>query len=365
MKRLFTMLATCCFLAACGKEAPVEIGFIGGLTDRNADTGQAGLNGVILALENFNRAGGLNGKPVGLVVRDDSQDAKVAETSARQLVRAGVAGIIGPFTSAMAEVIQPITAQAGIFEISPTLTSMNFHGKDDNLFRINRTTRDNAMDYARIMVDRGERNIAVAYDMRNRNFSVSWLEEFRAALEQMGAKVAVAVPYESRPDTPFGAIVRKMVDAKPDGLFFISGALDVARLSQQARRQAPDLPIGASEWAATEQLVNLGGEVVEGLLISQNYDRNDPSPRFREFSDAYFKRFQQYPGYSSVSAYDAATVLLTALKMRRPGETVKQSALRNNPYQGLQQTIDFDQNGDTVRKVYFTEIRNGQYVPTR
>ena len=265
----------------------------------------------------------------------------------------------------MAEVILPITAQADIFEISPTLTSMDFFGKDDNLFRINRTTRDNAMDYARVLVNRGERKIAVAYDMRNRNFTVSWLAEFRAALEQMGASVAVAIPYESKPGTAFDAIVREMVAAQPDSLFFISGALDVARLSQQARRQAPDLPIGASEWAATEQLVNLGGDVVDGLLIAQNYDRNDPSPRFREFTDAYFKRFQQYPGYTSVSAYDAATVLLTALKTRRPGETVKQAALRNSPYQGLQQTIDFDKNGDTARKIYFTEIRTGQFVPTK
>jgi branched-chain amino acid transport system substrate-binding protein len=65
----------------------------------------------------------------------------------------------------------------------------------------------------------------------------------------------------------------------------------------------PKLPIGASEWAATEQLVELGGQVVEGLLIVQNYDRDDRTPRFQEFSEAYFKRYQKYPGYSSVSAY--------------------------------------------------------------
>lgn len=362
MKRLLAFLAAVCLLAGCSQESPVEIGFIGGLTDRNSDTGQAGLNAVMLAVEQFNRAGGLNGKPIGLIARDDAQDAKTAEASARQLVQAKVIGIIGPFTSAMAEAILPITGAAGIFEISPTLTSMDFYGKDDNLFRINRTTRDNAQDYARLMVERGQRNIAVAFDMRNRNFTQSWLSEFRAAVEQLGARVAIAVPYDSGPNTPFEAVIRQMIAARPDSLFFISGALDVARLSQQARRLAPDLPIGASEWAATEQLVDLGGEVVEGLLISQNYDRDDPSPRYQEFSDAYFKRFQQYPGYTSVSAYDAATVLLTALKARHKDETLKQAVLRSGPYQGLQQMISFDKNGDTSRKVFFTEIRNGRYV---
>ena len=121
------------------------------------------------------------------------------------------------------------------------------------------------------------------------------------------------------------------------------------------------MPIGASEWAATEQLIELGGEVVEGLLIVQNYDRDDISPRFKEFSEAYFKRFQRNPGYSSVSAYDAATVVLTALKKRSSGQNLKAATEKFGPYEGLQQTIRFDANGDTPRKVFFTEIRAGQY----
>ena len=138
--------------------------------------------------------------------------------------------------------------------------------------------------------------------------------------------------------------------------------VSISRLAQQARKQAPQLPIGASEWAATEQLVELGGDVVEGLLIVQNYDHEDNSPRFREFSEAYFKRFQRSPGYSSVSAYDAATVVLDALRKRQGGETLKDALLKNSPYQGLQQEIAFDANGDTPRKVFFTEIRGGRYV---
>jgi len=270
--------------------------------------------------------------------------------------------VVGPFTSSMAEVIVPITGQAGIFEVSPTVTSMDFYGKDDNLFRINRTTRDNARDYARVLIARGQQRVAVAYDLRNRNFTESWLKEFRATVEAQGYQLAAEVPYESGPETNFPAVVGQMLAGKPDGLFFISGALDVARLAQAARKLAPRLPLGASEWAATEQLIELGGEVVEGLLIVQNYDRDDNSVQFRNFNEAYYKRFQRNPGYSSVAAYDAATVVLTALKNRRNGEAVKAAALRTGSYTGLQQEIVFDANGDTERKVYFTEIRGGRYV---
>lgn len=366
MKIKQNLIAGFCLAAlltsGCTPPKNIQIGFIGGLTDRNSDNGQSGLNGVVLAIEQFNRAGGIDGRMVELLARDDAQNKETAATSTNELVAARVEAVIGPFTSSMAEVIVPLTGAAGIFQISPTITSMFFYGKDDNLFRINRTTRDNAGDYARVMLGKGQKHIAVAYDTRNRNFTESWLTEFRAAVTASGTTLAAEVPYESSPDANFANIVQQMLQQQPDSLFFISGALDVARLAQQARLQAPKLPIGASEWAATEQLIELGGEVVEGLLIVQNYNRDDASVGFKEFSDAYFKRFQRNPGYSSVSAYDAATVVLTGLKKRGKDESLKSAVLRSGPYQGLQQSIAFDANGDTQRKVFFTEIRNGRYA---
>ncbi|AOG24768.1 ABC transporter substrate-binding protein [Acidovorax sp. RAC01] len=365
MKKLpaLLMAITAALLTACAEKPvePIRIGFIGGLSGPNSDNGQSGLNGLTLAVEQFNRAGGANGRLVEITIKDDAQSKDMATASTNELVATKVEAVVGPFTSGMAAAIVPITGQAGIFQISPTITAMEFMGKDDNLFRINRTTRDNARDYARVMHGRGQKNIAVAYDLRNRAFTQSWLDEFRSAVQGLGASLAAEVSYESSKDADFDAVVAKMLAGKPDGLLFISGALDVARLAQAARKLAPRLPIAASEWAATEQLIDLGGQVVEGLLIVQNYDRDDTSPRFKEFSDAYFKRFQRNPGYSSVSTYDAATVVLTALKNRKDGETVKAAALRSGPYQGLQQDIVFDANGDTVRKVYFTEIREGRY----
>ncbi len=350
------------FMASCGPKPPVRVGFIGGLTDNNSDNGQAGLYAVELAVEQANRAGGIEGRLVELVIRDDAQNAATAANAAQELVAARVEAVIGPFTSAMAVATVHVTGKAGILQVSPTITSMTFYGKDDNLLRINRTTRDNARDYAAVMRARNQRRIAVAYDTRNLNFTESWLNEFRDAASALGSEVVVAVPYESGVYTNPDKVVAQMLQAQPDSLFFIAGALDVARLAQQVRQQGSRLPIGAAEWAATEQLVELGSSVVEGLLIVQNYDRDDTSERYVTFSEAYFRRYQQQPGYSSVSAYDAATVVLTALKNRRKGETLKAAALRSSPYQGLQQIITFDANGDTQRKVFFTEIHDGRYV---
>mgnify|MGYP006170280339 CR=1 FL=1 len=190
-------------MGACSPPPPIKIGFIGGLTDRNSDNGQSGLNGVILAVEQFNRAGGVDGRLVELLPKDDAQDKAVAAKSSEELVAAQVEAVVGPFTSSMAQVIVPITGAAGIFQVSPTITSMDFYGKDDNLFRINRTTRDNARDYAQVMVGMGQKRVAVAYDTRNKNFTESWLTEFRTAANALGAELAAEVPYASGTDTDF------------------------------------------------------------------------------------------------------------------------------------------------------------------
>ena len=133
-------------------------------------------------------------------------------------------------------------------------------------------------------------------------------------------------PYESSVDTDFPRCAQDTCWlAGPDGLFFISGAPRRGPvLRSRARRLAPTpAPWQRPSGAATEQLPELGGQMVEGLVIVQNYDKDDESPRFRLFREAYFKRFQKNPGYSAVSAYDAATVLLDALARRRDGESVK------------------------------------------
>lgn len=62
-----------------------------------------------------------------------------------------------------------------------------------------------------------------------------------------GGQLAAEVPYESGADTDFERVVRQMLAGKPDGPLFIAGALDVARLAQQTRRDAPRLPFAASE----------------------------------------------------------------------------------------------------------------------
>jgi branched-chain amino acid transport system substrate-binding protein len=349
-------------LLGCTPDKPIRIGFIGGLSDRASDTGEAGRNGLILAVEQRNQAGGIRGRSIEIVVQDDGQDPAKARQAIEALVAAKVDVVVGPFTSAMAAVVVPVVNRAQLTTISPTVTSGDFVGLDDHFIRINRTARENAVDYARLLHLRGQRRVAVAYDARNLSYSDSWRNEFRTAFTGLGGALVAEVAFASQADTGFGNIVQKMLAAQPDGLLFIASAIDVGRLAQQAEKRVPSMPISASEWAASESLIELGGQGVEDLLIAQTYNRDDTSARYQRFRDAYRTRFAREPGFSTIAAYDATTVLLQALEQQQRGETLQQAILRHGPYAGLQQSIQFDRFGDTARKVFFTEVRNGQFV---
>jgi len=368
MRLAFILLAVAAssVLAACGPTEPVRLGFLAGLSGRIADLGEAARNGVLLAIEQRNRAGGINGRPIELVIRDDKETAESAARGAAELAASGVVAIVGPITSSMAEAALPVINQAEVVMVSPTVTAMQLVGQDDYLFRINATTRDYARMYADFHYHRtGLRRVAIAMDVRNRAFTQSWLDEFLPAFDALGGEVTVVVPFESSVNVAFADVTEGLLKARPDGLLFIAGTVDVARLAQQARRLSPALPLIAVEWAASDKLHELGGAAVEGLHVVESYDRTDSSPRYAAFLAAYRERFGLEPGYASVNAYDAATVILDSLARRGAGQSLKEALMALGPFEGLQQTISFDRFGDTSRKGYFMTMREGRLVPAQ
>lgn len=359
-------LALTWVLAACSPPEPIRIGLLAGLSDRGSDFGESVRNGVILAIEQQNEAGGIHGRKIELIVRDDGQDKTKAEQAARELIALNPEIIIGPVTSSMATVVMPLMDQAGKIMISPTVASTNFFGKDDNLFRVNCTTREAAIQHARVLYERGTRRAGLAFDASNLPFSGTWVEAFSAEFDRLGGATIATAGFESAGGTRFSDVIAHLLESKPDALVLVASTLDTSRLAQQARRQAPGLPLSSSEWAASaEALIEMGGSAVDGLLMTHAYNRSDDSAAYLNFRNAFKQRFQREFGSFSLLAYDTANIVFTVMKKRESGEGMKQALLRYGPYRGVQQDIRFDANGDATRKVYFTEIRGDAPVQVK
>jgi branched-chain amino acid transport system substrate-binding protein len=75
-------------MAGCSMEkTSIALGFIGGISGGNSDLGQPGRNGAMLAVEEANRTGGVNGRSVELVILDDADNVKKAKAAARDLIK--------------------------------------------------------------------------------------------------------------------------------------------------------------------------------------------------------------------------------------------------------------------------------------
>ncbi|MBL8425603.1 MAG: ABC transporter substrate-binding protein, partial [Candidatus Accumulibacter phosphatis] len=118
----------------------------------------------------------------------------------------------------------------------------------------------------------------------------------------------------------------------------------------------------ASGWAATERLLELGGKAVEGLTVVQDFDRNSSAPRYLAFRQAYRERFHREPGFGGVIAFDAANVVLDALAKQRAGQTVREAVLALKHFEGVQESLTFDEFGDVKRSIVVTAVRDGQFV---
>ena len=129
--RLAAVTAAALLLAACGQKEPIRIGLIGELTGPQADLAEAARNGTMLAIEREKSSGGLQGRPIELLVRDTGASPEAARKNVAELIDAKVVAIIGPMSSATAEVVKPLADAAKVVLISPTITAAQFADQDD------------------------------------------------------------------------------------------------------------------------------------------------------------------------------------------------------------------------------------------
>ncbi len=347
-------------IAGCWPPEPIRIGFVGGTSGRVADLGIAGRNGAQLAVELRNQAGGVAGRPVELIMRDDEQNPEVAERVTRELIARGVVAIVGPMTSAMAMRMVPIANANQVLLVSPTVTTNDLSGQDDYFFRVVSPTRNSVSKSARHPW--GPRRVAVSYDLRNKSYSESWLNDFRDVFTGNGGEVVKVLGFESGSDLTFLPMARDLLVDSVNGVVIVANSVDAALLCQQIRKLDPRMPIMVAEWGATERLVELGGKSVEGVTAPQLFDRNNPTPSYRAFRQAYLDRFGQEPGFSGTAGFDAANVVLDALVQRRPGQSLKATVQAARRFEGVQGPVLFDAFGDAKRETIMTVVRDGQFV---
>ncbi len=345
----------------CAPRTPVKVGFIGGTSGRYSDLGVGGRRGVELAVEDLNRAGGVDGRPLELAARDDEQSDAVAVQRLQALIDEGVAFVVGPMTSSVAKALVPIANQRRVPLIAPSAGTHELSGLADHLFRVVPDTRVSARRQAEGLLARGHRRLVTVADMKNRAFSRAWADVVAQVFTAGGGQRVGTVEFEAVPGLAFTEVARQAVAPGGDVVMIAASATDSSVLAQQVRRLDAQVAFALSAWAGTEQLPMQAGKALEGAQVPQFHDRDSKAAPYVDFVQRFTARYGEAPGYQATNAYDCTTLGARALQQAGGGELV--AALRAiSRHPGLQREIILDANGDCASPVFLTELRGGRYV---
>lgn len=343
------------FVGGCPR-SPIPIGFVGGLTGRLSELGVSGRNGVQLAVEEINAAGGIRGRPLNLIIKDNRHDRQQARQAVQSLIDAGVVAVIGHMTSAMSLSTQDIINRRQTLMISPTTSTDQLSGRDDYFLRVATASSLEARAQARYGVNKlGLKRFAVIYDLANQGFTVNFHDHFQEELESLGGKLVCSRPFRSGADLAFLEIAKAVLATEPQGILLISGALDTAMFCQQIRKIDSKVFLFGSGWAQTQSLIQQGGRAVHGLIIRAIHHDKGREPAFLKFKRAYQKRFGRKPDFPAAFGYEAAQLLFYGIKHATDtadSGAIREAILEKGTFQGLKGEFRLDQWGDAHRRYY-------------
>lgn len=355
----------------CGEEQTegIHLGVAGPMQQAN---GRSMHNAAIMAVEEINRDGGVRGRPLQLLVKDDRGTAEGAIEAALSLRdNPSVVAVVGHIGSAATHAAAEIYNEPGngLVELSPASSSPRISNAGPWTFRVCPTDLQHGGSLAEQAHGLlGVRRAAVLYE--NDTYGRGVLETFAAAFEQLGGTVVARDPLlpgrsseeaQGDVDPYLERALQRGVDAILIGGQSSTG-LGIIRAARERGFEGPVL--GADGLTG----IRSAGPVAEGVFVSSAYLPDRPTAASRRFVEAYQKRFGELPDHRAAGGYDAVYLLARVIEDAGADRQAIRDALaevgRTRPaFEGVTGTIAFDENGDLLRKeVAVGVVRDGLLV---
>lgn len=358
MSMLFVLMA----LTGCEKKSDaIRIGIAGPMTGDQSKMGTDFRNGVSLAVEEWNGQGGLLGKKIEMLVEDDQHDPKQAVAVANKIVNAGASGIIGHFNSSCSIPASDVYNRAGIPMISPGSTNPQLTEKGyRNVFRVcGRDDQQGKVAADFVLGKLGLKKVAIIHDKTT--YGQGLADEFKKSL---GSGVGV-VHYGGivQGDKDFKGVLTAIREKKPELIYFGGIYPEMGLLVRQARELGIATTFMSGDGSIDPKFIEIAGaRAAEGTFLTFSPDpKNIPSAK--GFIEKYTSRFGEIGPYS-IYAYDAANILLAAIKEagKTDGAAVVEK-LHAMEFSGAIGSIKFNDKGDVTSAPYVVwTTKNGVFV---
>lgn len=342
----------------------IKIGGVFPLSGSVAVYGIEAKNGIELAIEEINAAGGVNGKMLELVGEDDEGSPEKSVNVYKKLVtKDKVEYIIGSLTSGCAAAIAPLAQAQKVLMLAPAATLTSITEAGDYVFRACFIDPFQGTVGGRFAAENLKaKKAAILYDIGN-DYSIGLYENFKIAFEKAGGQVVAAESY-STGDKDFNAQLTKIKTANPDVVYLPDYYGTVALIAKQLRAQGITAPmIGADGWDGI--IDNAGDEVLNGFY-SNHYAADSTDPRVVNFVKAYEAKFNSTPVSFAALAYDCVFLLKDAMeKSGKTDATTLKDTLKDISGSYVTGTLSFDENRNPVKSAVMMEIvkKDGKLTP--
>ncbi len=292
----------------------IKVGVYGDLTGATSSFGQSTKNGIELAVEEINKAGGVNGKQIELVIEDDQGRPEQAKTVVSKLISQDkVQAVLGEVASTNSLAAAPVAQEAKIPMISPSSTNPKVTETGDYISRVCFIDPFQGSTMAKFAATTLKAKTAAILGDVNSDYSKGLTQFFEEEFTKQGGKIVAKEAY-TQTDPDFKGQLTKIRELKPDVLYIPGYYGQVGIIAKQARELGMNMPLlGGDGWDSPE-LWKLGGESLKNAYISNHYSADNPAPEIQNFVKAYKAKFNVVPDSLAALAYDAAKVLADAIK---------------------------------------------------
>jgi branched-chain amino acid transport system substrate-binding protein len=343
----------------------IKIGYYGDLTGPTFNFGESARNGVLMAAQEINDAGGINGRRVDIVVEDDQGSAEMAASRATKLIDIEkVVAVIAGGTSGNSRAAAPKAQVTKIPLISPSATDPAVTQIGDYIFRACFIDAFQGEVMAKFAVNTLKaRKAAILLDF-NSPYSRGLSDFFELSFTRLGGQIVSKQLY-TLSDGDYRGQLNSIRLAAPDVIYIPGYYGNVAIIAKQARQIGITQSfLGGDGWDAPE-LWELGGDALNGSYISNHYSADDPSPAIQRFVREYKQHYGNLlPDAHAALAYDATRVLFDAIQ--RAGSTdgprLRDALAQTRNFGGVTGIITINQERNAVKPAVVLKLQDGKYI---
>jgi len=363
----------------CGREThaeePILVGHYASMTGKEATFGQSTDEGIKLALEEINAAGGINGRKIVLKTYDTKGESKEAGNAVTRFITSDkVTALLGEVASGLSLAGGAVAQQYSVPMITPSSTSPRVTANRDMVSRvcfIDPFQGYVVAKFAREVLKADK--IAILYD-QTAPYSKGLRDEFKKHFTNMGGTIVSDQAF-SGGDQDFSAQLANIRSTNPQAIFVPGYYTEVGNIALQARKLGigKDVPLLGGDGWDSEQLGKIAGDAIEGSFYSNHYAPDQGSPDVLEFVKKYQSAYNgKTPDGLAALGYDAALVMADAMKRclastgGLKGKDLAKAIADTKNFKGVTGIITIDKNRDAVKSAVVVEMKKnaqGTYAP--